>query len=289
MIPDKLHIRTMPTLTSPTLLLGFSGWMDGGEVSTGSIRYIAETLRAEKFAEIEPDGFYIQSFPGSMGLAALFRPHTRISNGLITSLEMSDNHFFYHKQSDLILFLGKEPNLNWRDFAECIFSLCARCGVKTIYFIGSVAGLVPHTREPTIFVSVSGKKLKQTFQQYGLHFTDYQGPASIVTYLTAQAPKRQMDMAAFVATVPAYVQGKNPRCVEAVTRLLTGILGLQIEIDKLRRVSDEFERKLTDIVQRQPELAEKVRQLEENYDKQVFDQEMGDLKQWLQQRGIRLD
>ena len=36
-------------------------------------------------------------------------------------------------------------------------------------------------------------------------------------------------------------------------------------------------------------LAESVRQLEEIYDNEVFDSEMGDLKTWLRQRGVRPD
>ena len=289
MASDKLNIYKRPRLDTPRVLLGFSGWMDGGKVSTGTIRCLIEKLGAKRFAEIEPEGFYIYNFPGSMEVTALFRPHTRIKNGLIESYDVPTNAFFYNQENDLILFSGREPNLQWQEFAECIFSVCSQFGVKTIYFIGSVAGLVPHTREPRIFCSVSDAKLKETLQQYGVKFTDYEGPASIVTYLTANSHKKGLDMASLVATVPAYVQGNNPKCVEAVTRRLAGILGLQIELDDLRDVSDEFEKKLSDVVEGQPELAGSISKLEEDYDNEVFDSEMGDLKKWLQQQGIRLD
>ena len=96
-------------------------------------------------------------------------------------------------------------------------------------------------------------------------------------------------MATLVAMIPAYVQGKNPKCIEAVTRRLAGILGLQVELDDLRDMSDEFEKRLSEIVQEQPELAGNIQKLEEDYDNEIFDNEMGDLKRWLQQQGIRLD
>lgn len=289
MASDKLNVYKRPRFNNPRLLLGFSGWMDGGEVSTGTVKRFIEKLGAQRFADIEPEGFYIYSFPGSMEITALFRPHMKIKNGLIRSFELPTNAFFYSEENDLILFLGKEPNLHWEEFADCIFSLCAEFGVKVIYFIGSVAGLVPHTREPRIFCLVSDAKLKETYQHYGVKFTDYEGPASIVTYLTANSHKEGLSMASFVATTPAYVQGNNPKCIEAVTRRLVGILGLQIELDDLRAVSDEFEKKLSDVVQQQPELAGNICKLEEDYDNEIFDSEMGDLKKWLQQQGIRLD
>jgi proteasome assembly chaperone (PAC2) family protein len=269
--------------------LGFSGWMDGGDVSTGCVKCLVEKLGARRFAEIEPEGFYIYSFPGSMEMTAFFRPHTKIKDGLIRSFEVPKNEFFYDDANNLILFLGKEPNLRWSEFADCIFKLCADFGVNSICFIGSVAGLVPHTREPRLLCSVSEAKLKDTFSRYGVRFTNYEGPASFITSLTAQSGRHGLSMASLVATIPAYVQGSNPKCIEAVTRRVAGILGLQIELDDLRQVSDEFEKKLTDVVEDQPELAGSIQKLEEDYDNEVFDSEMGDLKKWLEQKGIRLD
>ena len=96
-------------------------------------------------------------------------------------------------------------------------------------------------------------------------------------------------MVSLVATIPAYVQGSNPKCIEAVTRRLVGMLYIQVEFDDLRLVSDEFEKKLSDIVQEQPELEINIQKLEEDYDNEIFNNEMGDLKQWLEQKGIRVD
>ncbi|UCF43999.1 MAG: PAC2 family protein [Planctomycetota bacterium] len=289
MPPSKLQVYKTPTLNAPRMLLGLSGWMDGGQVSTGTIKCLIEKLNAQKFAQIDPEGFYLYSFPAAMEITALFRPHTKIKDGLIKAYEAPANTFYACEQHNLILFSGKEPNLNWQQFAECIFSLSSQFAVTTIYFIGSVAGLVPHTREPRLFCSVSDEKLKETLRHYGVNFTNYEGPASIVTYLTSNAAKHSLSMASLVATIPAYVQGNNPKCVEAVTRRLAGILGLEIQLDDLRGISDEFEKKLTDVVQDQPELASNITKLEEDYDNEIFDSEMGELKKWLHQQGIRLD
>jgi proteasome assembly chaperone (PAC2) family protein len=239
MVSDKLRIYEKPQLNNPRILLGFSGWMDGGDVSTGSVKCLIEKLDARRFADIEPEGFYIYSFPGSMEMTAFFRPHTKIEDGLISSFDVPKNEFFYDTQNNLILFLGKEPNLQWTEFADCIFSLCSQFGIKTMYFIGSVAGLVPHTREPRLLCSVSEAKLKETFVRYGVKFANYEGPASFITALTTGAAKHGLSMASLVATIPAYVQGNNPKCIEAVTRRLAGIFGLQVDLDDLRDLSDE--------------------------------------------------
>ncbi len=289
MAPGNLNIYKRPRLSNPRLLLGFSGWMDGGRVSTGTVKCLIDKLNAQRFAEIEPEGFYIYSFPGSMELTALFRPYTHIKDGLIEKYEVPADAFYYDEKNNLILFLGKEPNLNWEAFAECIYSLCAEFGVKLMYFMGSIAGLVPHTREPRFLCSFSDAEIKKSFEHYVVRFTNYEGPASFITLLTANAHKRNLSMATLIATIPAYVQGDNPKCIEAVTRRITGILELQLDLDDMRDVGDDFEKKLNEIIQEQPELADNIHKLEEDYDNEIFDSEMDDLKQWLQEQGIRVD
>ena len=75
--PDVMRISQQPLLDHGTLVLAFSGWMDGGDVSTGTVERLIELTGAEQFAEIDPEPFFIYNFPGSMEVAALFRPRCR--------------------------------------------------------------------------------------------------------------------------------------------------------------------------------------------------------------------
>src|SRR5205085_3684017 len=109
-----LRVRDCPALDDATLVLAFTGWMDGGDVSTGTVRRLVDLLGARPVADIDPDPFYLFHFPGSMEIAALFRPAIRIKDGLIESLEMPRNVFYCHEPANLVLFLGREPNLMWR-------------------------------------------------------------------------------------------------------------------------------------------------------------------------------
>jgi len=289
MTPEELRIIEYPKLYEPRLLIGFSGWMNGGEVSTSTVKYISDKTNARKIAEIKPKGFYIYSFPGSMEITSLFRPHTKIQEGIVESYDIPSNEFFCDTRNNLILFLGKEPNLKWEEYSNCIFYLCEQFDIKMIYFIGSVAGLVPHTREPKLFCSVSNAELGDTFKHYGISLTNYEGPASIVTYMTSECAKRKLNMISLVASIPAYVQGNNPKCIEAVTRRLAGMLKLDMDLNELQMISDEFEKKISEVVEQQPELAENIKKLEEDYDNEIFNHEMADIKRWLEDQGIRVD
>lgn len=286
---DPLEIHSQPLLTDGRLVLAFSGWMDGGDVSTGTVDWLAKALDTSPIARIDPEDFYIYSFPGSMEVTSLFRPATRIEDGIITEYQPPENRFLCAEDCDLVLFHGKEPNLHWGRFADCIFSLAKRVGVSTIYFVGSFGGTVPHTREPRLLSTVSDDVLKPTLAPYGVSFTNYEGPASFSTHLLAQARRRGFLMASLVAEIPAYIQGANPKCIEAVLKKLAALLGLQVDLTDLRNLAGEWEEKLDHHLESESELAAHIHKLEENYDNEVFDTQMTDLKEWLEEKGIRVD
>jgi proteasome assembly chaperone (PAC2) family protein len=273
---DILRIHHRPALDRATLVLALTGWMDGGDVSTGTVRRLVDVLGARPVADIDPEPFTIYNFPGTMEVAALFRPPIKIEDGLVTSLEMPANTFYGHEPANLILFLGKEPNLRWRAFGEAVFDLAHRVGVRRILFVGSFGGSVPHTREPRLYVTCSDARLLPDMQHYGLRRTGYEGPGSFASYLLTRAPAAGLDMTSLVAEIPGYLQGRNPMSIEAVTRRLAKILKLPLDLGALRAESTEWELRVSRFVERDEELAETVRRLEEAYDDELLRQEGGE-------------
>jgi proteasome assembly chaperone (PAC2) family protein len=272
--PDELlRIRRTPNYGEGTLVLAFTGWMDGGDVSTGTVERLARLVDAEPVAEIDPDPFYIFNFPGSMEIAALFRPATEIHSGVVRQIEMPTNIFYAHDPGSLLLFVGSEPNLRWRTFGECLFRFAHQTGVRRILFVGSFGGTVPHTREPRLYVTCSDAELLPAMEQYQLRRTDYEGPGSFTTYLMAQAESQGLEMISLVAEIPAYLQGANPTCIEAVTRRLSKILRLPLDLDSLRSASTEWELQVSSAIEENAELAARVRELEEQYDNDLLRQE----------------
>src|SRR5688572_2456332 len=123
-LPPELKLkRNPPRLENATLLLALTGWMDGGDVSTGSVRAIMGRREVRQIARIEPENFYIYNFPGSMEIAALFRPHVAYEEGVVTQFEFPANVFWADEAANLVFFVGKEPNLRWQAFADCLFAL----------------------------------------------------------------------------------------------------------------------------------------------------------------------
>jgi proteasome assembly chaperone (PAC2) family protein len=268
-----LRVHHKPDLDGGTLVLAFSGWMDGGDVSTGTVRRLVDVLGATSFAEIDSEPFYIFQFPGSMELNALFRPHLKIKDGRVVALDMPSNTFYSHEPARLALFLGKEPHLHWRAFGDAIFEVVQQVGLRRILFVGSFGGSVPHTREPRLHVTASNDALLQELERYALRRTAYEGPGSFTSYLQTRAPSAGIEVASLAAEIPGYLQGRNPMSIEAVTRRLAKILQLPLELQALRAESTEWEVGVSQVVEKDKKMMKMVKELEKEYDDELLRQE----------------
>ena len=272
--PEKiLRIRHCPAFERATLVLAFTGWMDGGDVSTGTVKRLIGLVGAEPIAEIDPEPFYVYNLPGSMEVAALFRPHISIEDGLVKTIDMPANTFYCHEARNLILFVGKEPNLRWRTFGECIVELANKAGVSRVLFVGSFGGSVPHTRQPRLYITCSEPALFAEMEQYGVRRSGYDGPGSFTSYLMTQASSARLEMVSLVAEIPGYLQGTNPLSIEAVTGRLAKILKLPLDLASLRPASTAWELEVSSAVEENEELAETVRKLEQQYDNELLQDE----------------
>lgn len=110
-------------------------------------------------------------------------------------------------------------------------------------------------------------------EQYGVRRTGYEGPGSFISYLMTQASSAGLEMVTLVAEIPGYQQGSNPASIEAVTRRLAKILQLPLDLDSLRTASTEWEMEVSIAIEENEELAEKVRELEEEYDNALLEAE----------------
>src|SRR5207248_3775870 len=77
------------------------------------------------------------------------------------------------------------------------------------------------------------------------------------------------------AEIPGYLQGRNPACIEAVTRRLAQILRLPLELAELRAESTEWEAEVSRAVEQDRDLARTVRRLERTYDEELLRQAEG--------------
>ena len=286
---DELEIRYRPALASPAMIMGLTGWMDGGSVSTGTVGYLIDRLGATDFAQISPLDFYILNFPvaavplsiqasegkavltavSPMEMAAVFRPHTRIEDGVIQELTFPRNRFFCAEGANVVLFLGEEPHIRWGAYSECLLRLAEELRITEVYFIGSVAGMLPHTREPRLRASVAADHLKGRLEGLDVGYSRYKGPASLITFLCHHSLERGIGLRSLVVEVPHYPfveMSAYPRSILKTTSALNDLLSLGLDLADLRRAAEAVEGKLNSLAEENETFRELVAKLEEAYD-----------------------
>ena len=263
-------ITEKPNLRRPYMVLGISGWVDGGQAATGSIEYLVNKLGARRFAEIPISRFHIFQVPGQLSL----RPYIKIEDGILTEHRFPENQFFYRvnpdADNDVILFLGTEPNLNWEEYADSILGIAEDFGVVRIYLLGGVLDRTPHTREPGVSCAFSSSELKEEMRKYSVQFTNYEGPSRFGSTLLYICQQEKMPMVTITARVTYYpefniVIPRNPKAIKAVVRRLNTLLRLELDVSDLDKESEVFEEKLGFMMSQNAEFKAYVEELEKDF------------------------
>jgi proteasome assembly chaperone (PAC2) family protein len=264
---DRLVMIERPELTAPYIVIGLNGWLNAGEVSTGSIDYLRRRVGARKFAFITPRDFYIYQVPSSNPELTM-RPKTRISEGLVRELERPRNELFFWEsetEHDLILFNGFEPNLNWPEYCQIIIDLARQFQVPRIYCLGGFFDHVPHTRETKIHVTVSHPPMKSEFNTFG-YFGDYTGPCSFTTMLIVMCREQGIEVAGISARAPIYIHDLNSKACYDLLKNVLPRMALPIDLSDLRQAGEELMETMDKAFSENPTALEQLQKMEEQYD-----------------------
>ncbi|MBU2547778.1 MAG: PAC2 family protein, partial [Proteobacteria bacterium] len=88
---NAIKFHDLPSLRRPVLIMGFSGWPNAGEISTGTIGYLLERLEAAPLATIDPDEFIDYTAD---------RPTAQVIEGFIDDFQESGCRFTYARSND---------------------------------------------------------------------------------------------------------------------------------------------------------------------------------------------
>ncbi|MFQ6079661.1 MAG: PAC2 family protein, partial [Thermodesulfobacteriota bacterium] len=253
----ELIIHETPRLSRPWLIGGYEGWIDAGKVSSGSLTYLRESLKAQKFAEILSDGFHL--FRDS-------RPKVVVEDGLIRKVEYPRNEFYYWKNRgllpDLILFLGNEPHVRWKAFADLFLKLASQFGVERLVTIGGLYDQVVHTIPRKISVVASNPDLLKDLLAHDVQMIDYSGPGSYVSLLQERAETYGIGSFMLWGRVPPYVAMRSSWDCIQILGLLAKLVPFEADLSGLLEEAKLIDEQLQRAVEEKPDLRAYVKQLE---------------------------
>jgi proteasome assembly chaperone (PAC2) family protein len=259
MASRELRISHRPELDRPVLVAAFRGWNDGGQGATLACGYLGRVWEAERFADIDPEGFV--DFQAT-------RPHVSLDEGLTRHIEWPENAFYHASPPglgrDAVLLLGVEPNFRWRTFSNLIVGLAKELDVELVVTLGALLADVPHTRPAPGTGSASDPEL---IERLGLQHSRYEGPTGIVGVLHDACRDAGLASASLWAAVPHYVSlAPSPRAARAIVDRLGLLLGAEIDTTELVEAEESYATQVSEAVAGDAETAAYVEELERRSD-----------------------
>lgn len=256
----ELRVSERPALRRPVLVAAFRGWNDGAQGATMACGYLVRHWRAERFAEIDPEGFL--DFQAT-------RPLVKLEEGLTRRIDWPENAFYAaHRpgglEHDAVLLLGVEPNLRWRTFTGLVVDLAQDLGVELVVTLGALLADVPHTRPAPVTGSASSPEL---IERFGLSPSRYEGPTGIVGVLHDACRVAGLPSVSLWAAVPHYASlAPSPRAALALCERLARVLGADIDTTELAQASESYTLQVSEAVAADEETAAYVEELERRAD-----------------------
>lgn len=263
---DWVKLTAEPAEDEIYMLAGWEQWADAGSVSSGLPMYLIEQLKAQKIGEMDSDGFYLFQIPGTHHL---LRPEVNFEDGYNKELAQRVNDFYYSKigQKGLVIFTGDEPHMNADRYADGLFYAAKKLNVRRIAIVGGVYGAMPYEKEREVSCTYSLRRMKKELEQYAVRFSNYNGGATIGSYIVDRAEAHDLEVFVFNAFVPAYDFSQNVAAVQGVRidhdfkawyelmRRFNYMFGLGIDLTDLDREAAELTRSIDEkIVELEQEL-----------------------------------
>jgi proteasome assembly chaperone (PAC2) family protein len=200
---ESIELWDQPKADKMYMLVGWRQWADGGAVSSGLLDYLVEQLNAREIGQIRPDGFYLFQFPGTHDLV---RPVIRFNEGFPEALDVPENRIYYAEsnQRGIVILIGDEPQTDVERYAQSILAAARQLRVRRIIGLGGVYGEFPYDKERSISGSYSLRAMKEEMKGLTLQLTNYQGGASIGSYICRRAGEQDMEYVGLYAFVPMF-------------------------------------------------------------------------------------
>lgn len=245
---DLVTLWEKPTAKEMFMIAGWHQWADAGTISSELPQYLIEKLDARQIGEIAAYGFYLFQVPGTHHF---LRPQVKLAGGYRRSIEARTNEIYFagDQERGLIIFLGHEPQLNAEEYADAFLDLVEELEVQRVVILGGVYGPVPYDRDREISCVYSLPQMRPELDTYAVRFSDYEGGATIGTFIADRAEEREIELLVLYGFVPAYdfsslVEGHQSLRVERdfkawydIMRRLNHMFGLALDLGELEEQS----------------------------------------------------
>jgi len=230
MIGSKIVVLEKPKLKNPIFIEGLPGVGNVGRIAAG---YLAEELKAKKFAE-------------------LYSPHFMHFVLLHQSSEIHTlkNEFFYWKakksnQRDMIILIGDSQSIDpvgHYEIVETVLDFLERFNVKEMITLAGL-NIGKMVEKPKIIGAVNDIEMVKKYEGYGI---DFEAGSKVGTIVGASGlflglgKVRGIKGVCLLGETTGFPIIPDPKSAESILNVLMKILNVKIDMTKLNKKVDEM-------------------------------------------------
>lgn len=258
---DLRHLR------NPAVVVAFYGWNDAGNAATACAEHLCENYPSDEAFSLDSEDYYDYQ----VNRPTLTRPEPGVSQ---IDWPQTTVHVAHLPSRDVVVVLGPEPNMRWRQFVTCIVSALRTVAPDTVVVLGALLADSPHSRP--IQISSTATDLLVA-DKHKLEASTYEGPTGITGIFADEAGRAGLNVVSLWAAVPHYVaQPPSPKASLALLRRLEDMLDIPIDLAGLPELSQAWERGVDELAADDAEVAEYITTLEAQTDEAELPEASGD-------------
>lgn len=251
----------VPELRDPHVFAMIRPWVDVGSVGTLTLNRLERYLGSRELGRLHRPGefFDFTRYRPSMRLVDNER-RVRIPNSIIryATTENGPDYLFFHL---------REPHANSETYTESILEVVETFKVKRYCRLGAMYDAVPHTRPLLVTGSLGSVPQIRHVPNLKLRGSTYQGPTTIMNLVSDGIERMEIEAINFMVHLPQYVQldedyNGTARMIEVLSSVYSDI---PADLAPTRRGQRQY-RELNSAVERNSDLQNLIKQMEDYYD-----------------------
>jgi proteasome assembly chaperone (PAC2) family protein len=233
--PVKIYAK--PKLNSPNML---AAWPGIGDVAIIVANYLQRKLDFKILGEIESSYFF-----DPIGVIA--------KDNVVEAPQFPQNKFYYLKNkwkgSDLILFISSDqPSSKAYELAGCVLDVGLNFEVKRVYTCAAALTRIHYTEQPRVWGVATNQQVAEELQKHDLVQRNTLQIAGLNGLLLGVAKERDIEGICLLGEVPAHTSRiENPMAALAILKVLTGMLGIEIDTAELAETVRETKEQIKQV------------------------------------------
>jgi len=237
MAKDLIKLHAKPKLNSPYMLAAWPGISD---VSLIVASYLQKKLDFKALGEIEASYFF-----DPIGVIA--------RDNVVEAPQFPESKFYYWKNkgggSDLILFISNDqPGSKAYELAGCVLDVGLSFHVRRVYTCAAALTRIHYTEQPRVWGVATNQQVAEELQKHDLVQRSALQIAGLNGLLLGVAKERDIEGICLLGEVPAHTSRiENPMAALAILKVLTGMLGIEIDTAELAETARETKEQIKQV------------------------------------------